>query len=134
QIACGIIRASRQLDPVQPFARAFDRRAFGPCKRREAEDSKKGITGRQHQIVVLGHQQILEHGHARKKANVLKSTGDPRLLRYKIVRHSFEQIESVRRPSHRTFAAVSERLEPIPGTGITMAERNATFGWLVETG
>src|SRR6185369_11028545 len=134
QITRCIIRSRRQVHSVQPFARAFDRCAFGPCKRRKAEDSKKGITGCQHQIVVLGHQQVLEHGHARKKANVLKSTGDPRLLRHKIVRHSFEQIESTCRSSEGAFAATGQHLKPIPGSGITMAERNAAFAWLVETG
>ena len=44
--------------------------------------------------VVLRDQQILQHGHSGKQADILKCTGDPRLLRDEVVRHAFEQIQS----------------------------------------
>src|SRR5262249_5736179 len=41
QIARGVIRAGGQIDPVQPFPRALNRRALGPSKGRKAKNSKK---------------------------------------------------------------------------------------------
>ena len=71
---------------------------------------------------MLSDQQIFQHGHARKQANILKRAGDPRVLRDDKVRHAFEQVQFAPGADEAALAAVGEFFEPVPGRDIAMRD------------
>src|ERR1700674_3262044 len=76
QVAGGIVGAPQQAGAVQPIARLVDRRAFGARVDGNAEQAEKGEARSFHQRLVLGDQQILQHGHSREQPDVLKRPRD----------------------------------------------------------
>ena len=79
QFAGRIVGALDQADAVEPRARLVDRRALGGRVGGKAEHAEERIAGGEHQPVVLGDQQILQHRHAGKQPDVLERAGDARL-------------------------------------------------------
>jgi hypothetical protein len=69
----------------------LDRGAFGGGIGGKAEDAEQGVARCKHQAVVLGDQQIFQHRHARKQADVLKCARHARLLGDEIIRHALER-------------------------------------------
>ena len=82
QVAGRIVGARDQIrSRSSQYARILDRGPFGAAIRRQAEHAEQGKTGREHQRVVLGDQEIFQHGHAGKQADILERARDARLLR-----------------------------------------------------
>ena len=96
---------------------------------------RKRVAGGEHQPVVLGDQQVFQHGHAGKQADVLEGAGDARLLRHQIVRHALEQIERAVRARETLRLPLSVSVSSSLQTdGIAVAERDAALARLVEAG
>ena len=134
QLAGRIVGALDQADAVEPVARLVDRGALGRRVGREAEHAEQREAGGEHQRVVLGDQQILQHGHAGKQADVLEGAGDARLLRHQIVGHALEQKERAVGSHHAALAAVGQAVERVPHRGVAVVQRDAALGRLVEAG
>ena len=117
------------------YARLVDRRALGARVGREAEHAEQRVAGGEHQRVVLRDQQVFQHGHAGKQADVLEGAGDARLLRDQIVRHALEQEE--RAVAARRCCACrcrsASRVASQSG-GVAVAQRDAALARLVEAG
>ena len=94
QFACRIVGARGETGLVEPVARPLDRGVFRAHVAAEADRAEHGESGGEHQRIVLGDQQILQHGHALKQADVLERAHHPRLCAYQIVRHALEQKQS----------------------------------------
>ena len=72
--------------------RALSIAGLGPAVALQAEQAEDAHARRAHQLVVLRDQQVLEHGHAGKQADVLEGAGHPRLLADLVAQHALEQI------------------------------------------
>src|SRR5262249_51595438 len=134
EVAGGIVGALDQPDLVEPHAGLLDRALLRPPIGARPEHAEKGEAGRDHQRIVLGHQQVLERRHAGEQADVLECAGDSRLLRHQVVGHALEQEQRAAMPPHAAGAAVGHRLQLLPHGGIAVVQRDPPFGGLVEAG
>ncbi len=102
-----------------------DRRALGRAIGRNAEHAEERIAGREHQRVVLGDQEVLQHRHAGKQPDVLEGARDPRRVDDQKVGHAFEGKQRAVRPLHTAAAAVGQRIELVPQRGIAVTQPDA---------
>ena len=134
QFAGRIVGAVEQAEAIEPGARLVERGALGGRIGGKAEHAEQRIARREHEPVVLGHQQIFQHRHARKQADVLECAGDARLLRHQIVRHALEQKQRAIGPHDAALAAVGQSFERIPQRWVAMLQREPALGRLVKAG
>jgi hypothetical protein len=76
KVASGIVRPFNQANAFEPEGCLVDRRLLCVPIALEADDATDRETGRRHQLVMLGNQQVLETGHAGEQADVLERAGD----------------------------------------------------------
>ena len=114
QVAGRIVGARQQPDALEPVARLVDRGAFGDGIGGKAENAEQRVARREHQPVVLGDQQVFQHRHAGKQADVLEGAGDARLLGDEIFRHALELVERAVGAREAALAAVGERFQLAP--------------------
>ncbi len=76
QVAGGIVGPIEEIGLFQPVLGKLD----GFCRRlavaADAEQAEERIARGFHQLVVLGHEQVLQHRHAGKQADVLEGAGN----------------------------------------------------------
>ena len=82
---------------------------------------------------MLGNQQIFQHGHAGKQADVLKGAGDARLLGNEIFRHTLELVERALCAREAALAAVGQRFQFAPHRRIAVAKPDASLARLVKS-
>src|SRR5215468_1459815 len=134
QFAGRIVGTVGKGGAVQPVARLVDRGALRPRVGAQSERAEHGKSGRPHQGIVLGDQEILQHGHALEQADVLKRARDARPVRHQIVGHAFEQKQHAVPAPDAARAALGQGAQRFPHGGITELQRDASLGRLVETG
>ena len=112
QRAGRLVGTMGQLRLVEPELRQLDRLGCGCPIAANADEAEHRVAGRLHQLVVLRHQQVLQHGHAGEEADILEGPG-----------HLGAGVDFMPR----------QPLEQ-EGLAVTQIERQHAFGRLVEAG
>ncbi len=98
QLAGRVVGAVGEADLVQPVLGELDRPRFSPrAIAADAEHAEEGHARGEHQRVVLGDEQVLQHRHALEQADVLEGAGHLGLAVDPEVGEPFQQ-EGLRRP------------------------------------
>src|SRR5690606_7920594 len=86
-----IIGAVDETRLFQPVHRLLYRLGLRLAIVRQAKDAADGKAGRNHQLVVLGNEKVLQDRHTAEQADVLEGTRDLGMLRDFEVGHALEQ-------------------------------------------
>ena len=132
QIAGRLVGALQQRHLVQPIPGEMQSPRLGLSVGAHAEKSHHRPSRGAHQRVVLGDDQIFQHGHAREQANILERTGDPGMGRDLVVRHALEQVDGARGGPSRSLPRDGERLDIASGRRVAERQQDASAARLVE--
>src|SRR5262245_37780084 len=134
QLAGQIIGARGQCNLLEQVARLVDRRPLGARIGGQPERADRGESGRPHQRIMLGDQQVFQHRHALEQADVLERARDAGLAGHEIVGHALEQEQRAVAAGDAAGAPLGQGGEFVPHAGIADLQRDAALGRFVEAG
>jgi hypothetical protein len=134
QVGGRVVGAVDQPDALEPVDGLVDRLALGLAETGQVQDAADGEVRRRHQRVVLGDEQVLQHGHAAEQADVLEGARHLGVLRYLEVGHPLEQEDGA---VFGVLPLPAGQRQPVDGVLLaagTVAHDDAPLRRLVEAG
>src|SRR4051812_18431956 len=104
QVAGRVVGPVEKVDLVEPIACLLDRLQLRPGVAADPENAEEGEAGGDHQRVVLGDKQVLEHRHAGEQADVLEGASDLRLPGDAVAGEPLEEVRRAVRVTQRDHA------------------------------